>query len=596
MPKTNPTDLPTNLLTDLLTKTSLKEYAGPVYYERGVGYFENDAVELRSHDAQAISARVEGSETYSVSIRAVRKQLDWSCSCPLGDDGEFCKHVVATGLAWLARKPAKNTKAVKAAKAAKHESPEYESPDLAAIRDFVKRSDKKTLGELLLQQAAENDTFAAKLAGASLRRGAVKPAALKTAIRNALAVNGFHDYRQTREVVARAAEVPVLIGDVLDRDDAGSAAELAEYALRLGFDAIEQVDDSSGGMSGVLEEIAEVHLQACRRGGMPARKIAHSLFELQLEDPIGLLALEPYRKALGKEGLAAYRKLAQTAWQNIPARTADEKRGEHDAMRYQMTRIMKTLAGIDNDVDALLEILKRDLRFPHDYLGIAQTLAKAKRHDEALQWAEDGRKMFPDGFNHALEDFLAAEYHRRKRHDDAIALHWARFKKHPVLQNYQILKASTDKNHAWNAWREKALALLRDTAQKSAARGSIWASNSGDTIAEIYLWERNPIAALAAARAHGCAGPRWLALAQALETDQPGESIRIYQAQIEPIIRRSAPGYHEAAQLIERLSTLMRRAQQQQAFVNWLAGVRLRYKAKRNFIKELDRLAAQKKL
>ena len=584
MPKTDLADL----LTNLLTKTSLKEYAGPVYYERGVGYFENDAVELRGYDEQAISARVEGSKTYRVSIRAARKRLDWSCSCPLGDDGECCKHVVATGLAWLARKPASSAKAAKVT--------QYESPDLAAIRDFVKRSDKQTLGELLLRQAAENDIFAAKLLGASLRSGAIKPAALKTAISNALEVDDYHDYQETRDVVARAAEAPGLINDVLDRGDAGRAAELAEYALRLGFDAIEKVDDSSGGMGGVLEQLAELHLLACERGGMSAQKTAHSLFDLQLEDTIGLLALEPYRKALGKEGLAAYRQLAQTAWQKIPVLAAGEKRGEYDAMRYQMTRIMKTLAGIDNDVDALVEILKRNLRGPHDYLEIAKTLAKVKRHDEALQWAEDGRRISPDGFNHALEDFLAAEYHRRKRHDDAVALHWSRFKKHPGLQNYQTLKAGADKTRAWDAWREKALALLRDAAQKNAARGSLWAGGSGDTLAEIYLWERNPAAALAAARAHGCTGQRWLTLAAALETDQPGESIRIYQAQIEPIIRRGPSGYHEAAQLIERLSTLMRGAMQPQEFVTWLAGVRLRNKAKRNFIKELDGRAAKKKL
>lgn len=67
---------PKTTLTELLTKASLKEFAGPVYYERGVEYFEGDAVELRGFDAQEITARVEGSQTYSVSLKVRRETLD----------------------------------------------------------------------------------------------------------------------------------------------------------------------------------------------------------------------------------------------------------------------------------------------------------------------------------------------------------------------------------------------------------------------------------------------------------------------------------------------------------------------------------------
>ena len=44
------------------------------------------------------------------------------------------------------------------------------------------------------------------------------------------------------------------------------------------------------------------------------------------------------------------------------------------------------------------------------------------------------------------------------------------------------------------------------------------------------------------------------------------------------------------------VSKLMRAAKRQQEYATFLAGVRLRHKAKRNFIKELDRLAVEKKI
>ena len=496
---------------------------------------------------------------------------------------------MATGLAWLARTPAKGAKIGKATT--------YESPDLAAIRKFIERSDKHTLGELLLRQAAQDDQFAAKLLTASLRGGAAKPAKLKDTIRKALTVDDYVDYDAARDVVERAADSGELIQDVLDSGNAKVAAELAAYALELGFDAINQMDDSNGGMGGVLMQIAGVHLEACEKGGLSATEIAHSVFDLQLEDDIGIIVLEPYRKALGKEGLAAYRKLAQNAWRKLPATIADKASDEHGATRYEITSIMKTLARIDGDVDAMVDIIKHDLRGAYAYLEIAKTLAPAKRYDEALQWAEDGRKAFPQDNNGALEDFLAAEYHRRGRHDDAIALHWARFEKHFSLQSYETLKASADKNHTWNVLREKALAHLQAVAHKNPYTGSMWTQSGGGLLVEIHLWERKPEAALVAARTHGCTQHLWLQLAKALEADKPDEAIRIYQAQIDPVIKRGEnAAYFEAAQLIARLSKLMHAAKRDDEYAAYVAGVRLRNKAKRNFIKELDKLAAQKKV
>ena len=577
-------------LIDLLTKSSLKEYAGPVYYQRGVAYFENGAVDLRRFDEHEISARVEGTETYRVVLRAGR-QLDWSCSCPLGDEGECCKHVVATGLTWLARGVDKLATQSKAGKSRK-----YESPDLAAIREFVARSDKQTLGDLLLKQVADDDALAARLLNAALRSAPVKPAALKNAIRNALEVDGFHDYQDSRDVVERASIAPELIRNTLDTGDAGAAAELAEYALELGFDAIEQMDDSSGGMSFVLEELCELHALACKRGGVPAKQLARSVFDLQLADPIGMISLDDYLKLLGKDGLAAYRQHAEHAWKKLSAPPERDAYDENTMTHFKITQVMKTLASIDNDVDALIEILKRDLGHAHGYLQVAQALANAKRHDEALQWAEDGRRKFTDTHHGVLDDFLIAEYHRRKRHEDAIAMRWARFEKFLNLQTYQSLKNSADKNSTWNARREKALALLHDKARKSKDHHTTWLRTGATDLIDIHLWERNAAAALEAAHAYGCSGSTWLMLAKVLESKNPDEAIRIYQAHIEPVIRRGDNmSYAEAGQLISRLHALLCATARRPQYATWLTGVRLRNKAKRNFIKVLDELVAKKK-
>ena len=135
---------------------------------------------------------------------------------------------------------------------------------------------------------------------------------MKAAIRKALFVDSYVDYKAARDVFERAADVPVLIGNLLDSGDVHNAATLAEYALKIGFEAINNIDDSSGNIGDVLAEIASVHLEASEKGGLPAKALARSVLDLQTADDIGIIKLEPYLKALGKEGLAEYRRLAAT--------------------------------------------------------------------------------------------------------------------------------------------------------------------------------------------------------------------------------------------------------------------------------------------
>lgn len=71
----------------LFTKTIL---------ERGMGYYQNGAVEIKSADDRLIEAEVEGSETYNVSIWLEDGAVDdMSCDCPYADDGNNCKHMAA---------------------------------------------------------------------------------------------------------------------------------------------------------------------------------------------------------------------------------------------------------------------------------------------------------------------------------------------------------------------------------------------------------------------------------------------------------------------------------------------------------------------
>ncbi len=572
---------PEDALSGLISKSGLKELAGEAYFERGVAYFRQGAVERLVSDGRRVTARVAGTELYTVKLWAEEDDLTWDCTCPLGQDGEFCKHLVATGLAWLGA----------GGEAARS------SPEIDSVRRFLEASDRQTLVEILTECACEDEALMERLLLAAQRQGAADPAAIRETIRRTLAAGDFVDYHAMPRLVARAAAIPELLRG-LSEQDAATAAELSADAMRRGLDLLGRSDDSDGRLGDLLSEITAVHHKTFGRSGLPPQALAANLFELQLADGYDFFSLEDYLPALGEAGCAAYRRIAAEAWKKVPPLAPGSRADRYEERRYQLTSIMETLARRDGDVDALVEILRRDLSDPHAYLEIAQALADAKRHDEALKWAEEGHARFARRPDPRLEDFVAAEYHRRGRHRDAIALRWSRFTATPSLHGYRQLKESADQARNWSAWRDKALAAARKAQRrrKPPVPGvPYWMPAGASLLVEIFLWEGDPTAALREARAGGCAAHLWLQLAGALELDHPDQAVAIYQERIDPIVNlANNQAYDRAADHLRRIRVLMARVGKTTGFGPYLDALRVRHKAKRNFIQRLEAVATEK--
>lgn len=73
----------------LCTKTS---------FERGVDYFQMGNVTDLEQFANKITAMVEGTRDYTVTIRTDKKTITATCTCPYDWEG-YCKHIVATLIA-----------------------------------------------------------------------------------------------------------------------------------------------------------------------------------------------------------------------------------------------------------------------------------------------------------------------------------------------------------------------------------------------------------------------------------------------------------------------------------------------------------------
>ena len=128
---------------------------------------------------------------------------------------------------------------------------------------------------------------------------------------------------------------------------------------------------------------------------------------------------------------------------------------------------METLARLSGDPEALVAVMSRNLSHAYNYLRIAETYHENGQHDKALEWAEQGLKAFPERTDRRLREFAAEEYHRRRRHDDAMNLMWAAYVGHPGLERYRTLEQHAKKAGNWKEWRERALLEIRNRIESA---------------------------------------------------------------------------------------------------------------------------------
>jgi hypothetical protein len=167
-----------------------------------------------------LSARVNGTHTYRVALWMENGALLHECSCPLGKDGEFCKHCVATGLAWIERN---------------RDKPRGEEPAPATdVRAWLEKRSHAELINLLLDAADESETVGERLYLLAARDtgGGPNLATFREAIDNATATGGFVEYGEMYDFCRRIDTVVGSLRQLADGDCNDGTVELIEYRTR----------------------------------------------------------------------------------------------------------------------------------------------------------------------------------------------------------------------------------------------------------------------------------------------------------------------------------------------------------------------------
>jgi uncharacterized Zn finger protein len=571
-------------LSQVLDSATVTSFASAPSYERGLAYLEAGRVGPLRASAGRVGATVQGSESYLVELRAEGEKLRFSCSCPIGREGAFCKHCVAVALTRLGE----------------HGEP---TPTLDDARSHLESLSQGELVELLIEHAHDDEALARKLLLRAARPASAEAAdvaSMRALIEQAFAYREFVPYREVWGYVRGIDEVIDVLEALLEQGRGGGVVELAEHALKLAERALDHIDDSDGQMGDAIARIEELHLDSCSRARPDPTALAERLFAWELDGPWDVFdqAVIRYAEVLGDAGLARYRELAEKAWAEVPKLDPGADTSERYGARFRITRIMQALAQHSGNLADLIAVAERDLSIGYRFLQIAELCREHGEADEALEWAERGMAAFAEDPDPRLRAFLIEEYRRRGRSAEALEHSLQAFSTRPALESYRELATDAKALGEWEERRRWALSLLArpEPDPPGAMQHPSLRGRGCSELVRVLIWEGDADAAWQAASEGGCGRDLWLKLADLRRAEHPEDALGVYRRHVEDVIAgKDKRAYAEAVRLIdETMRPLYAESGQPEDFDSYVEEVRAGHKAKRNLMKLMVELEPAK--
>ncbi len=526
-------------MRDLCSPERLRRLAGARSFERGEEYALVCRVERLTVAEDSATATVVGAAPYRVRLRRDRAgELAGSCICPVGEEGAFCKHCVAVGLAVAGDA----------------------GPTRDEFRAYVSSRTHAELVELVLGALERDGVLRDSLQLEMATAAGDGQQALAVAIDEAAFVAYELRCDQVWEYADRLDAVLDALGRRLAGGHAAQVVVLVERFATAVAAQLEYVDDSSGAVGSTIARAQELHLAACRQAAPDAVALAERLFELETSTDLFEDALDTHADVLGKAGRARYAELADAAWVAGPP-------------SWRLKQIVERLAA--GDVDRLVAIKARTVEHGWDYLEIATLLRDAGRLEDAIGWAQRGVAAAPDA---RLREFLADCLRVAGRTEAALAQRAAQFREQPTLAAYQALRAEAEPLRAWPRERAAAMAVLEQPPC------GIWPRDRSVLVA-ILLWEGDAAGAWEQAHAGGCSRDLWRALAR----ERPDDAVAVYRRLLSAAIDlRNDSGYDGVIELLAELHFLLAPLGREDEHMALVTEVREVHRRKTNLIKRLD--------
>ncbi|MFJ8013300.1 SWIM zinc finger domain-containing protein [Streptomyces sp. NPDC096339] len=549
-------------------REDLRRLAGSRSFERGLGYLPR--VSSLEIGESSITATVDGTDAYEVELTEHEDDLAGWCACPYGQEGNFCKHCVAVGLAVLQQSESVPKRRAAAASRGRRLTTWLETLSrdelLALVKEHI-AADRDLRRRLELRASTAGDD-----------PGVVRERILALLDTRPFARYGYVEYADARPYGLQAAEAVSALSTLTETGRATEAVELARSAIEALTRTYGEIDDSDGIIGDVAAGLAAAHLEACVVAHPDPAQTADWLVDHLLSD-LGHatdIPLSAYTDVLKTTGLTRAHEQAAAALRENPKNWAAKD-------------LMDQLLRMEGSVDALIALHAADLATSGaTHLLIAQELERAGRPAEALDWAERGlREAEPDHGPHPhLVDFACERHTRADRPAEVVRIRREVLLRRRSLTAYQHLRTAARAAGCWDEpERTRALDALHTDAQPLKSLG-----HRGSALIDALLDDGDLDAAWAAATEGHADDSQWLTLADRTREHRPADALTIYLRLIGPLLTRTGNAtYEHLTQLLLSARTCHRALDTEDEFTTYMTTLRTDQKRKRKLTALLDR-------
>jgi hypothetical protein len=546
-----------------LSDAALQQTSSAAIFRRACGYV--DQVEVLGEDPlpePALRARVFGTETYRTEVWIEDDAISGECSCPhAAEEGWFCKHQVALALVWRERLASGVSAA--SAWAADPDAPHTATERAASLHDFLHAQDSATLADKLLELADRHAVLATELRRwHRLSSAQADPGVLEQTILDLLAPpEHYLDPGDVMNYVEQARSTLPLLQQLYAEDSAAAIALCIE-GLQLGWQAYENSADDEYEIGSWCETLGEELAEMLQAAGPQPAAFGDTYLALVLADGYGSVSQDECEAAIGPAALARFRQALAERWRG--PRT--------DRQFWKIDQLHLEQLEKSGQIDAVVAVLRERRQDATGCSRLVSFLERHQRHAEALAECEAACRRFPNDWS--LERALLTCLERTQRHPDVLALRRRWFDQRPGLTEYNaVLDAARLVGRDVAALRTELLQQLQ-----ARERGDV--SLRASILCAEGLWEQACALVQPPAR---CDATILRDIGEHLPPEQFEAAVALLLRVFGHAMERTNSSYEEplalARLILDRLPPARSAA--------WLAELRVQYKAKRNFMRDL---------
>lgn len=523
-----------------------------------------------------------GTAPYSVALRWSDDGFTGQCTCPHFADGNFCKHLVALGLAVV-------NAALPNDRSTDREGAASESHSGApGIDDYLDSLSPAELKKWVITLAAYSPGAAHALeyaANLALGNTASVETELNNEYRRTFRVRGYIGYWEAMDFAHDVDDFLVELERLL-RDGYPKivAPMLVKVTKRLRTLIETRVDDSSGMVGDACQRALNLYAQACIAAPPSGSALGTWLAKFRLDSPGWPDAtLAQFSGAFSHESWLAYRRATAKAWD----RWCEEK---DPYTGFEIRRMMLELADHDEDVDQAVEVLALGPR--KDYQGIIERLKRAGRDREAMSYLDQAVDQYRSALTDptpahryaarlgVAEQFAVDLYCEDGREDEALDLARLLLNASPTPSAFDFLLSTAKRLGCMDSERERAITHLE---------GLRWAS--GASMVHLALHEKDVERAWTYADRWGADGA-WRELADFTPQPRPIDALELYEHAVDSALQATG---RAAARNVVRLLVQMRTiasaadTDAQKRLSDFIASIRQTYKNRPTLREALDK-------